>query len=160
MQVYKTAFLAMSSFLSDKAPLLTARRWCIAEGSQADSGFMRTFSVLSSQVNHFSPERRTLNELTDRSQQAEVRATYVFPTFTCSNCFLSFQHPSPLLDREFLANFFLWQIFFLPEIGSVFLLAYDAEKDILTRLLDRFSSQSSHQSSLQPSRYHWPYLKR
>lgn len=123
MQVYKPAFLAMCSLTSDKLSLFTARRWCMAEGSQADSGFMRTFSLLTSQVNHFSHERRTLNEPTDRSQQAEVRATYVFPTFTCSNCFLSFQHPSAFQDREFLANFFLWWIFFLPEIGSVFLLA-------------------------------------
>lgn len=104
MQVYKPAFLAMSSFTSDKFSLLTARKWCMAEGSQAGSGFMRTFSLLTSQVNHFCHERRTLNELTDRSQQAEVRATYVFPTFTCSNCFLSFQHPSALQDREFLAD--------------------------------------------------------
>lgn len=148
MQVYKPAFLAIFSFISDKLSLLTAHRWCMAEGSQADSGFMRTFSLLTSQVNHFSHERRTLNELTDRSQQAELRATYVFATFTCSDCFLSFQHPSPLQAREFLANSFLWQIFFLPEIGSVFLLAiWCWEIYILTWLLHRFSSQRSHQSS-------------
>lgn len=76
----------------------------MVEGSQTNSGFMRTFSLLTSQVNHFSRERRTLNELTDRSQQAEVRATYVFPTFTCSKRVLSFQHLSALQDTECLQN--------------------------------------------------------
>lgn len=76
----------------------------MAEDSQVSSGFMRIFPLLTSQVNHFSHERRTLSELTDRSQQAQVRATYVFPTFICSNCFLSFQDSSVLPETEFLQN--------------------------------------------------------
>lgn len=36
MQVYKPPFLATSSFTSDILPLLTARRWCMAGGSQAN----------------------------------------------------------------------------------------------------------------------------
>lgn len=76
----------------------------MAEGSQASSGFMRIFPLLTSQVNHFSHERRTLNELTDRLQQVEVRATYVFPTFTHSKCFLSFQHLLALPETELLQN--------------------------------------------------------
>lgn len=152
MQVSKPAFRAVSSFTSDILPLLTARRWCMAEGSQANSGFMRTFSLLTSQVNCFSHERRTLNELTDRSQQAELRATYVFPTFTCSNHVLSFQHPSALQDTDFLQNFSLWQIIFFPGIGSAFLLApwcWGKYNDLTKCFLkDSFSSQRSHQSSI------------
>lgn len=124
MQVYKSAFLGVSTFTSGILPLLIARRWCMAEGSQASSGFMRVFPLLTSQVNHSSHERRTLNELTDRSQQAEVRATYVFPTFTHSNCFLSFQHPSVLPETEFLQNLqTYWQIILFPGIGPMLLLA-------------------------------------
>lgn len=59
--------------------------------------------------------------------------------------------PAPLsFTGEFLVNFFLWQIFFLHEIPKCSCWLCDAEKDILTWLLDRFSSQRSHQPSLQP----------
>lgn len=120
MQVCKSAFLAVSSFISGILSLRTDRRWCIAEGSQASSRFMRIFPLLASQVNHFSQERS--DELNDRSQQAEVRATYVFPTFTCSNCFLSFQHPSAFYQRQSSYKTY-WQIILFPGTRSVFLLA-------------------------------------